>query len=99
MGGFYKPTAGAIRLGDRNVAGLPSHAVARAGIARTYQTTQLFGQMSVLDNLLIALRRGRLESVVAAFGRAGRDESLRATAESLLTFVGYQGSIHVPTSA
>ena len=58
--GFYKPDHGSIRLGDRAIAGLPSHAIARAGIARTYQTTQLFGQMSVIDNVLVALRRGRL---------------------------------------
>ena len=44
----------------RDLAGAPAWKVARAGIARTYQTTKLFGTMSVLDNVLIALRRGRL---------------------------------------
>src|SRR5262249_37682330 len=58
--GFYRPDTGAIRLGGRDIAGLASHAAARAGIARTYQTTQLFTHMSVLDNVLVALERGRL---------------------------------------
>ena len=57
IGGFYRPDAGTIRLGDTELAGAPAWRIARAGIARTYQTTQLFGAMSVLDNVLIALRR------------------------------------------
>ena len=99
MGGFYKPDAGAVMLGARNVAGLPSHALARAGIGRTYQTTQLFSRMSVLDNLLIAQRRGRLQSIFSALFRAPRDRPMRELAESLLAFVGYDGALHQPAGA
>src|SRR5262245_40141821 len=60
IGGFYQPDAGSIRLGDSELAGASAQRVARAGIARTYQTTQLFGSLSVLDNVLLGLRRGRL---------------------------------------
>ena len=86
--GFYKPSAGSIAIGAQEVAGSPSHAVAQAGIARTYQTTQLFGQMSVIDNILIAFRKGRL-------GRrnAKSDTDERRLAESLLAFVGYTGPV------
>jgi branched-chain amino acid transport system permease protein len=59
IGGFYRPDVGSIRLGEE-LAGAPGWRVARAGIARTYQTTQLFGTMSVLANLLVGLRGGRL---------------------------------------
>ena len=89
--GFYRPDRGSIRLGKREIAGLASHEVARAGIARTYQTTQLFGHMSVLDNVLVALRRGRLapgELLVP-----DRDPERAALAESLLAFVGYGGPL------
>ena len=99
MGGFYKPDAGAVKLGTRNVAGLPSHALARAGIGRTYQTTQLFSRMSVLDNLLIALRRGRLETIFSALFRPLRDQPMREIAESLLAFVGYDGPLYRPAGA
>ena len=91
--GFYRPDAGAIRLADIDLTGKPSHEIARAGIARTYQTTQLFAQMSVLDNLLIALRRGQLGSTLAPLRRGGDDGAPALTAESLLDFVGYRGSI------
>jgi ABC-type branched-subunit amino acid transport system ATPase component/ABC-type branched-subunit amino acid transport system permease subunit len=89
--GFYKPDKGSIRLAGREIAGLPSHAVARAGIARTYQTTQLFAQMSVIDNVLVALRRGRLapRELLAP----DRDPERAALAESLLAFVGYAGPL------
>src|SRR5215470_4299952 len=58
--GFYKPDSGAIQLGDTQIVALPSYRIARAGIARTYQTSQLFATLSVLDNVLVALRGGRL---------------------------------------
>ncbi len=92
IGGFYRPDAGSIRLGAHELAGAPAWKVARAGIARTYQTTKLFGTMSVLDNVLIGLRRGRLGSLWAPF--AGPAE--RELAVSLLTFVGYHGPSDAP---
>ncbi|MGB9351180.1 MAG: ATP-binding cassette domain-containing protein, partial [Pseudolabrys sp.] len=60
IGGFYRPDVGSIRIGETEMAGAPAWRIARAGIARTYQTTQLFGAMSVLDNILVALRHGKL---------------------------------------
>lgn len=98
--GFYKPDSGLVRLGDNNVAGLPSHAVARAGIARTYQTTQLFTNMPVIENLEIAMRQGRLGSVVTAlFGRHANRERERRIAEALLAFVGYTGPLEQTAGA
>ena len=92
IGGFYRPDSGSIRLGERELAGSPAWKVARAGIARTYQTTKLFATMSIIDNVLIALRRGRLGSMAAdAASSADRD-----AAEALLAFVGYHGSLSVP---
>ena len=60
IGGFYQPDTGSVRLGDAELAGAPAWRIARAGIARTYQTTQLFGAMSVIDNMLVALCDGAL---------------------------------------
>ena len=92
IGGFYRPDSGSIQLGERELAGSPAWKVARAGIARTYQTTKLFATMSIIDNVLIALRRGRLGSMAAdAASPADRD-----AAEALLAFVGYHGSLSVP---
>lgn len=89
IGGFYKPDSGSIRLGEAELAGAPAWRIARAGIARTYQTTQLFGTMSVIDNVLVALRQGRLGSPVGDIASEGD----RHCAEALLAFVSYQGPL------
>jgi len=88
--GFYAPNSGSIRIAGREIAGQPCHAVARAGIARTYQTTQLFDRVSVLDNVAIALRRGRL-GWTSLLQKPSREEE--ELAESLLAFAGYQGPV------
>ncbi|KQP82651.1 branched-chain amino acid ABC transporter ATP-binding protein/permease [Methylobacterium sp. Leaf117] len=90
VSGFYRPKAGTIRLGGRDLAGAPAHVIARAGIARTYQTTRLFGSLSVLDNVALALDPGRLWRRTRA-----RD---RAAAATLLDFVGYAGAPDRPAS-
>jgi ABC-type branched-subunit amino acid transport system ATPase component/ABC-type branched-subunit amino acid transport system permease subunit len=82
LGGFYRPDAGEIRLGppglERELQGLPAWKVARAGVARTYQTTQLFGSMSVAENLAIAAREEGSEALVAFAGYAGDLEARAA---------------------
>ena len=68
LSGFYRPDAGTIRLDAKELQGLPAWRIARAGVARTYQTTQLFGSMSVAENLAIA---GGAEDLAAFVGYAG----------------------------
>jgi ABC-type branched-subunit amino acid transport system ATPase component len=95
--GFYRPDAGIVKLGDRTVSDLRAYQIPRAGIARTYQTSQLFESLSVVDNILIALRRGKL-GAHSLFGSKGDVESAEL-AESLLAFVGYAGALERPAGA
>ncbi|TXN27268.1 branched-chain amino acid ABC transporter ATP-binding protein/permease [Methylobacterium sp. WL19] len=90
VSGFYRPGAGAIRLAGRDLAGLSAHRIARAGIARTYQTTRLFGSLSVIDNVTLAIAPGRLF-------RAGAGSDVDA-ATALLAFVDYTGGLHRPAA-
>ena len=64
LSGFYVPSQGRIRLGDEALAGRRAYAIARCGIARTYQTSQLFAGLSVLDNVALALPRGELGALL-----------------------------------
>ena len=89
--GFYRADAGAVRLGIEDLLGRSSSAIAQAGLARTYQTTQLFGDMSVIDNITVALRRGHLGATTLFSPE--RNAENQAIAESLLAFVGYRGPI------
>jgi branched-chain amino acid transport system ATP-binding protein len=92
--GFYRPDEGVVQLGNKVISELPSHQIPRVGIARTYQTSQLFDTLSVIDNVLIALRRGSLR--VTSFLASPRDIASTAIAESLLAFVGYGGGFDQP---
>ena len=89
--GFYRADSGAVRLGTHDLLGRSSSAIAQAGLARTYQTTQLFGDMSVIDNIIVALRRGHLGTTTLFSPE--RNAENQAVAESLLAFVGYRGPI------
>jgi branched-chain amino acid transport system permease protein len=74
VSGHYLPDGGEVWLDGRNIAGLPAHRIARAGIARTYQIPRPFSQMSVLDNVAIAAMYagGGLQSI-----GAGREEAMK----------------------
>jgi branched-chain amino acid transport system ATP-binding protein len=71
--GFYRPTAGSIRLAgeDRAIelARLPGHRIARLGVARTFQNIRLFAKMTVLENLLVAQHAALMRA--SAFSIAG----------------------------
>jgi len=51
--GFYQPQAGCIVYDGRDITRLRPHAIARLGVARTFQNLALFSGMSVLDNILL----------------------------------------------
>ncbi|MGN6830151.1 branched-chain amino acid ABC transporter ATP-binding protein/permease [Paucibacter sp. M5-1] len=96
LSGFYTPSSGGFALGDKALAGQPAHAVARAGLARSYQTSQLFGSLSVLDNVALACLRGRLGGL---FGAAGlRSAAVQARSLALLGACGYVGDANLPAA-
>jgi branched-chain amino acid transport system ATP-binding protein len=53
ISGIYKPDFGKIFLEDENLVGYRPDHIARKGIARTFQNIQLFGNASVMDNLML----------------------------------------------
>ncbi|MFQ5914247.1 MAG: ABC transporter ATP-binding protein [Nitrospinota bacterium] len=90
----YRPTEGRVWFGERDITGLKPHAVARAGVARTFQHGELFPHMTVLDNLLVG-RHSKLKT--GAFreglfwGPVRRAEiEQRRQAEKILDFVELQ---------
>ena len=56
--GFLRPTAGRIELAGRDVTGLPPERVARLGVARSFQITSLFPQLSAREHVELALQSG-----------------------------------------
>ena len=86
VSGHFLPDGGEVLLDGRNIAGLPAHEIARAGIARTYQIPRPFAQLSVLDNVAVAaMYAGRgLPSL-----EAGRREAMQ-----WLAFTHLAGKAH-----
>lgn len=52
--GFYEPTSGKVFFKDKNISGKQPHEVCSLGIARTFQNIRLFGNETVLQNVMIA---------------------------------------------
>jgi branched-chain amino acid transport system ATP-binding protein len=59
--GYLKPSTGTIRFRGRDITGLPPRQVVRAGVCRSFQVSQLFRELTVLDNMLIAFGMLRAE--------------------------------------
>jgi ABC-type branched-subunit amino acid transport system ATPase component len=90
LGGFYLPTSGDFALGTKALQGQSALQIARLGVARTYQTSQLFGSLSIQDNVVLAMQRGILGPLLGRERRSAPQLTERAC--QLLAFCGYAGS-------
>jgi branched-chain amino acid transport system permease protein len=90
--GVYRPTSGRVVFAGQPFQNASPFAVSRSGIARTFQNVALFGDMTVLENVLVGLHHtfhGGLLDVLFRTPRARREErDARGRALSLLEFVG-----------
>ena len=90
--GYYRPGAGEIRLAGEPIAGRAPHAVARLGVARTFQTAQPFDDLSVVENVMVGVAGARLGNLGGAVlngpGTRRRERALRERALALLTALG-----------
>lgn len=80
--GIYQPSEGDVVLEGQSLRGMPAHQIVSAGIARTFQTSRLFGSLSVLDNVIIGMHSRTRCGVLTAMlmpGRAQRE--MRRAAE------------------
>ncbi len=83
IGGQLAPTAGRIMLKGRDIAGLPPHRISRMGVARTFQRNNLFHNLSVIENLRLALSV-KFGNPLDCFGAADRDAALIDRARQLM---------------
>jgi branched-chain amino acid transport system ATP-binding protein len=89
IAGFYKPDSGSLDFLGASIGGLPPNRVCRAGIARTFQLSRPLLDMSVLDNVVVAVLYGNsgIRSVSAA----------RLESERVLRRVGLGSALGTPT--
>jgi branched-chain amino acid transport system ATP-binding protein len=79
MSGYQRPTRGSLLLNEEIVSGLRPEALARRGIARTFQSVRLFRRLSVLENV-----------EAAALTRHSRRATARDAAREALAYIGLE---------
>lgn len=92
IGGLFRPDAGKIVLADRDITKLAPFERARLGLVRTFQISRELGELTVLENLLLARPNQRGEAILGAFfsWRSVRSEERCAAerARAILSTVG-----------
>jgi ABC-type branched-subunit amino acid transport system ATPase component len=92
ISGFTRPDSGAIRYGERDLAGSAPLAIVRAGISRTFQGATPLPGMTVLENALVGLHTRGTSGILAAMfrtrGQRAEEMQLRAQAVAALAASG-----------
>jgi branched-chain amino acid transport system ATP-binding protein len=104
VSGVQAPTSGAVRLDGRDITSASPERRARAGIRRTFQRVQLYGHMSVEDNILTATEwrgggGGLLADLVASPARARRERERRERVEAVMEAAGLTGLRSLPAGS
>jgi branched-chain amino acid transport system ATP-binding protein len=90
--GLYKPTAGRILLGERDITGTRPDRITGLGVARTFQNIRLFGAMTAVENVMIGRHSRMRAGVVGSIFRPPRvrreEREARERARELLEYVG-----------
>jgi branched-chain amino acid transport system ATP-binding protein len=101
--GIHRPQRGDVWLNGVSIVGRKPSAVAGLGLGRTFQTSQLFRGMTVLENMMTGLhRRTRTGLLAAGFDRPRRrseEMEMEAAARSALAFVGMAEFAERPATA
>jgi ABC-type branched-subunit amino acid transport system ATPase component len=95
ISGIYKPTKGEIYFREGKIDDLSQSMIAKKGIGRTFQTTHLFGEMSVCENVMAAfyphIQYGLTQSFFQMSSMRKQEREIEEQAMELLDFVGYKG--------
>lgn len=90
--GIYVPTSGQLRIENQDITGSPPDKLTSLGIARTFQNIRLFGNMTVLENVLVGrhsrLKTGLLGAILRTPAVEREELQAREKALSLIDFVG-----------
>jgi branched-chain amino acid transport system ATP-binding protein len=90
--GIYAATEGRVAFAGERIDGRSPHSISRLGIARTFQNTELFSEMSALENVMIGadghMSGGYVGSALHSPSFRRAEQSIRAEAHRLLDLVG-----------
>jgi branched-chain amino acid transport system ATP-binding protein len=98
VSGRYKPSKGSILFKGRDITGKPPHFLSRMGIARSFQITNVFQEITVFDNILsgVRCRKGLRYNF---FKKPGQVKELKSATEKIVDEVGLTDVSRVAASA
>ncbi len=90
ISGFYRPTAGQVRLRGEVISGLHMYEVARRGVVRTFQHSTLFAELTVMQNALVGTHMSFRPNIFAALTGWDQEDrrGAKARAKEALDFFG-----------
>jgi branched-chain amino acid transport system ATP-binding protein len=92
IAGIYPVDEGRIVFDGRSITGLRPHQIARRGIARTFQTVELFREMTVLENVMVGRhirsRKGAVSLGLKLPGTRREEAAIKEKARYFLDFIG-----------
>ncbi len=95
--GLYRPEEGKILFNGLSLIGLRPDQIAARGIARTFQNIRLFGNMTVIENVLVGMHIHLKQNMATAVLRIAsfkkEEEQAEARAHELIKYVGLDGSL------
>jgi branched-chain amino acid transport system ATP-binding protein len=101
--GLYNATEGSVSFGRERIDACAPHVVTQMGIARTFQNTELFGDMSAIENVMVGLDRHHAYGLLSGMVHGGRyrraEVEARGAAENLLALVGLADQMTVAAAA
>jgi len=90
--GIYPPSQGAMLLEGKDISALPPERRARLGLVRTFQNIELFGKMTVLENVMVGLHTQSSSGLFACAFRMpwqmSEERRIRDKAKEWLAFAG-----------
>lgn len=96
--GFDQPDAGTVTFDGRAIGGIRPHAAVRAGLSRTFQNTQLFDEMTAIENVQVGRHATTRAGVLATAARVPwavhEERETAVEAGRLLRLVGLGGAEH-----
>ena|SRR5438874_1093443 len=95
--GQIRPTSGQMEFCGEDITGMSPLALARRGIGRTFQTLQVFGKLSVRDNLVVAAQEFKGSMPARLF--AAPDAGLGRHAEEMIELFRLQHVAHLPAGS
>jgi len=103
ISGNLRPTSGNILLESKNVTHFPDYKMARLGVARTFQTTKIFTNMTVLENIMVGRHprsgAGMLSSALRMPWMLREENNIRKEARKKLQFFDLMNKADHPASA